>query len=219
MNKIFYFMLFFVISYSICSSERIDVVKLKNGHLVKGFIIQQIPGKSLKIKTISGNVFKYSMNEIISMNKESVSDELLAYCRLKKKDPTVAFALSLIIPGLGQHYNGQYIKGAIMEFGCIAGVITTILLGTKEESIYYFGWYCGYETKTTVWYYIGLSLAGVSGILSWIDAPLSANAINNKFNKKIFGHLFELDNKNYALGLDIGLDQKSNFGGNITLHF
>ena len=49
-----------------------DVVYLKNGEIVWGTIIEQIPGESLKIQTADGSVFAYAMDEISKIVKESV---------------------------------------------------------------------------------------------------------------------------------------------------
>ncbi len=47
-----------------------DVVYLKNGGFVRGTIIEQIPGESLKIQTRDGNVLVFTMNEIANVSKE-----------------------------------------------------------------------------------------------------------------------------------------------------
>ena len=49
-----------------------DVVYLKNGEIVWGTIVEQIPGESLKIQTADGSVFTYAMDEISKIVKESV---------------------------------------------------------------------------------------------------------------------------------------------------
>jgi len=52
-------------------SEMQDVVYLKNGSIIKGMIIEQIPGVSIKIQTKDGSVFVYNIDEISKMTKES----------------------------------------------------------------------------------------------------------------------------------------------------
>ena len=47
-----------------------DVIYLKNGSIIRGVIIEQIPGISLKLETRDGNVFVYKMEEIEKMTKE-----------------------------------------------------------------------------------------------------------------------------------------------------
>ena len=87
-----------------------DVVYLKNGGLIRGTIIEQIPGESLKIQTRDGNVFVYTMDEIAKISKEPVM-RMQEHIGLKRKNPWLAFGLSALITGGGQFYNGQHAKG------------------------------------------------------------------------------------------------------------
>ena len=47
-----------------------DVVYLKNGSIIKGTIIEQVPNESIKIQTADGSIFVYKMEEILKMTKE-----------------------------------------------------------------------------------------------------------------------------------------------------
>jgi hypothetical protein len=47
-----------------------DVVYLKNGSIIRGVIIEQVPNISIKIETADRNVFVYQMNEIERITKE-----------------------------------------------------------------------------------------------------------------------------------------------------
>ncbi len=47
-----------------------DVVYLKNGSIIHGTIIEQVPNESIKIKTADGNIFVYKMDEISKLTKE-----------------------------------------------------------------------------------------------------------------------------------------------------
>ena len=49
-----------------------DVVYLKNGSIIHGTIIEQVPNVSIKIKTNDGNVFVYTTEEIQKMTKEEI---------------------------------------------------------------------------------------------------------------------------------------------------
>jgi hypothetical protein len=51
-------------------SNYIDVVYLKNGSVIKGMIVEQTPGVSLKIQSRDGNIFVYKMEEVERMTKE-----------------------------------------------------------------------------------------------------------------------------------------------------
>lgn len=49
-----------------------EVVYLKNGSVVRGVIIEQIPEQSLKIQTADGSIFAYKMSEVEKITKETV---------------------------------------------------------------------------------------------------------------------------------------------------
>ena len=49
-----------------------EVVYLKNGSIIKGVVIEQIPGESLKVRTADGSVFAYRMSEVERITKEDV---------------------------------------------------------------------------------------------------------------------------------------------------
>jgi hypothetical protein len=52
-----------------------DVVYLKNGSIIKGVIVEQIPNESLKIETRDGNIFFYKMSEIEKLTRETVNNK------------------------------------------------------------------------------------------------------------------------------------------------
>jgi len=62
----------FVANAPLFAQQTEDVVYLKNGDIVWGTIVEQIPGESLKIQTADGSVFVYAMNEISKIVRESV---------------------------------------------------------------------------------------------------------------------------------------------------
>ena len=47
-----------------------DVVYLKNGSIIKGIIIEQIPNQTIKIQTADGSIFVYDMIDIVRIVKE-----------------------------------------------------------------------------------------------------------------------------------------------------
>ncbi len=71
MKKSFALLLFALItSVSFGQSNYQDVVYLKNGSIIRGIIIEQVPDKSIKIETADRNVFVYQMDEIERLTKE-----------------------------------------------------------------------------------------------------------------------------------------------------
>src|SRR6185436_807878 len=75
--KKFFFVLFcltvFAISFSTKAQSNFeDVVYLKNGSIIHGMIIEQIPNESIKIKS-GENIFVYKMDEILKITKEEIN--------------------------------------------------------------------------------------------------------------------------------------------------
>ncbi len=60
----------FVATSTVFAQQMEDVVHLKNGSVIRGTIIEQIPGESLKIQTQGGSVFVYTMDEIAEIGRE-----------------------------------------------------------------------------------------------------------------------------------------------------
>ena len=195
-----------------------DVIHLKNGGLVRGTIIEQVPGESMKIQTRDGNIFVYTNDEIAKITKEPVMGII------KKKNPWVAFFLSTIITGGGQFYNGQYLKGVAQLGGAIIG-IGFILNGINGDyrsytytsydgERYYDYYYADDEDKIT----FGALLWFGSNLWSMIDAPIAANRINRQNQQASYGHLIELRGSRTTLGVDPVVSHR-NLGTRLTLHF
>jgi hypothetical protein len=52
------------------AADYVDVIYLKNGSVVRGQIVEQIPNESVKIMTADGSVFVFKMSEIEKITKE-----------------------------------------------------------------------------------------------------------------------------------------------------
>lgn len=165
-----------------------DVVYLKNGGIVRGLIVEQIPGVSIKIKTRDQNVFVYKLDEVERMTKESTSlnnpQNRTYSSSYKEKNPFVAFGWSFLIVGGGQIYNGEYGKAAL-QLGTVLTGSTLFYLGTSDEAI------------------LGGAFLVLGGwIWTLVDAPISANRINRENERASYGHLIQRDYNNFSLGLD-----------------
>ena len=68
--------LIFVICAILCSSLFVsakdfrEVVYLKNGSIIKGIILEQIPNETIKIETSDGSVWVFQMSEVLKITKE-----------------------------------------------------------------------------------------------------------------------------------------------------
>lgn len=205
-----------------------DVVFLKNGSVIHGVIIEQIPNKSIKIKTKDGSIFVYAYTEIQKMTKEQVVSNYSVQNNTGVdktfKNPTTALLFSFLIPGGGQFYNHEYTKGAIMlgvdliavGVGIIGATNISYHSGTYHPGYYLGGhYYSGYSdpgyyySDPNALMYIGFGLQLANGIYSMIDASNSAKAINKKNG---LGMILKLDrNTDLALQPDYKIDY---YGGN-----
>lgn len=70
-RKITFFICFsFFAIISLGQNNYEEVVYLKNGSVIHGVIIEQIPNTSIKIKTYDGNIFAFKIDEIEKITKE-----------------------------------------------------------------------------------------------------------------------------------------------------
>lgn len=207
MKSVILFLLFFSIS-AIAQQNYDDVVYLKNGSVIRGVIVEQVPNVSLKLQTKDGNIFVYKMEEVERITKEQAQgfDQQSEYYAGSEKSPGLAFALSFLIPGLGQYYNGDIVKGVVMNSLYVTGLVISFTVGYEE-----------YE-----WLGVGLGIALGTSIWSMIDAPICASNYNDelrKSRKPRYGHMYESYlNDRVVLGIDLSPTLKG-FAGGITLHF
>ena len=61
-----------VCNFSYGQNNMEDVVYLKNGSIIRGIIIEQVPNQSIKIQTKDRNVFVFKYDEIEKMTKENL---------------------------------------------------------------------------------------------------------------------------------------------------
>jgi TM2 domain-containing membrane protein YozV len=196
----------FVLPYhSAAQGQNEDVVYLKNGGVIRGVIIEQVPGVSLKIKTHDGNVFVYAMKDVQKMTKEAPVEGSTS-SSVSEKSPLLAFVLSFILPGGGQYYNGDIGKGVIMTGAAAAGIATMLAAGYEDvfhKDPYYYASYGYWTEEETSWLYVGAGVAGAAAIWSWIDAPISASRINEE-RARSYGHMFEWETSLGIAGIDLG---------------
>ena len=126
---------------------------------------------------ISSQTFNnFSFNQIHSSNNTSQFsiqfEDTLDLDIPGEKSPWLAFLLSYIFPGGGQLYNGQPIKGLLFLTGITVGVGIAVLSygGSDFDNTN--------DSKSLI--YGGLGLAALLYIYQLIDAPVSANSINEE---------------------------------------
>ena len=79
-------MLFSCFAYT---QELQDVLYLKNGSIIRGIIIEQIPNKTLKIKTADGSVFVYQMDDVVRITREPMPASQRASASVSSPDKMV----------------------------------------------------------------------------------------------------------------------------------
>jgi TM2 domain-containing membrane protein YozV len=230
MKTFLLFTLFVCFSFISLAQQRYEeVVYLKNGSIIRGTVIEQVPNVSLKIQTKDGNVFVYKMEEVEKITKElplnNFSEEYYSNYSGSEKSPALAVLLSAMLPGVGQYYNGDVVKGVVMNGLYVGGWV--IFFTAAYETVYdnywngYYNYYNYYEEETA-WMYVGLGLAAGTSIWSMIDAGISASNYNDELRKskqQRFGHMYENNlSEDVVLGIDITPRLRGVSGG-LTLHF
>ena len=75
-----------------------DVVYLKNGSIIRGVVIEQVPSKSIKIETADKSVFVYQMDEIEKMTKEIPPEAKVSNNNSDKKKGFIGLEMGANIP-------------------------------------------------------------------------------------------------------------------------
>ena len=117
----------FILTSAAFAQDMQDVVYLKNGSIIRGLVIEQVPGKSLKIRTRDGSVFVYTMEEVEKITKEEVVGTPAA-------------------PPTGVYEPGRFVLG-VNPLGFIVGGVSWI--GYEQ----YVGDNFTYQLRGDVWTY------------------------------------------------------------------
>lgn len=103
-----------------------EVVYLKNGSVIRGVIVEQIPGKTLKIETKDGSSFIYRMQEIEKITKEpgrgrrfgsNMSQNIFEPAPTRRSGKTALIQLS----GIGYLENSSYQDALFFEVNFVYG--------------------------------------------------------------------------------------------------
>ena len=116
-----------IIGISLATPSIADTIHLKNGTTIEGTVIREIPDVSVAIKTIEGKVFTYNMQDIFKIDRgPSAPTSPFLPTPAIRKDPTLSGLLSAVIPGSGQIYNNQYLKGGGFFIATMTGIGMTL---------------------------------------------------------------------------------------------
>lgn len=168
--------LMFLITSDTTYSEEIyrDAVHFKDGTVVRGFIAEQVPDGALKMKT-AGGLVEYQMGDVENIKKETIEVE-------SEKSPVLSGIASLI-PGLGQHINGDHAKGFIIEGACVGGWLLTL---TNKNGSPGAG-------------EAGAAIYAAAVLYGLIDAPISASDKNAQRKKAMYAAMPDLNDLKIGL--------------------
>ena len=116
------------------------------------------------------------------------------YKIVKRKNPFLALGFSLLVPGTGQLYTGDYVDGSVHLFAAT------------------FGWdnYSRTESKATLIGCLGIH------VISGVKAMLKARQFNKR--RMALGHLIEIPKDRYTVGID-PISSHGKLGTRVALRF
>ena len=205
MKRIVLSMLLALGSVAFCMAQEMqEVVYLKNGSIIRGTIIEQVPDKSLKIQTNDGSIFAYEMAEVEKITKEQAT----AYENNKRLTP-----------------NGNGVKRGYRGFVDLGYATGTYYNGTNRMEVltshgYQFNPYIYAGLGTGLHYYFGEDYGEDDFI--WA-VPIFANFRADFMNKKIapfldlkIGYIRYNDANGFYLSPTVGY--RFGFNSNLALN-
>jgi hypothetical protein len=148
-----------------------DVVYLKDGTIIRGQILEQVPNVSIKIQTKDGSVFGYKMEDVLKITKEPLKETPPE----KKGEKANGFAEGKVdgerdARGSAGWFCAGFlcgIFGAGAAFFMKPGPPAPALIGKSSE--YVMGYTEGYQNKArnenTMWACGGWLVSAVAGIV------------------------------------------------------
>lgn len=141
-----------------------DVVYLKNGSIIRGLIIEQVPNESLKILTKDGSVFVYQISDVAKMTKEI--DQASNTSRPQRAPK----ALSASRDG--------YVNHTALGFGLGAGnykvEIESDFFGTNQSEVKNEDLYFRFESVNGLWLADGILSLGLGlGLEYYTDSEIA----------------------------------------------
>lgn len=88
LKRFFAILVLIVVHTTSNAQTTVDVVYLKNGSVIRGMIIEQVPNASLKIQTKDGSVFVYAIAEVERITKEDEKGATGARSTLRSPQPS-----------------------------------------------------------------------------------------------------------------------------------
>ena len=183
MKRIVLSMLLALGSVAFCMAQEMqEVVYLKNGSIIRGTIIEQVPDKSLKIQTNDGSIFAYEMAEVEKITKEQAT----AYENNKRLTP-----------------NGNGVKRGYRGFVDLGYATGTYYDGLKNRMEVLTSH--GYQFNPYIYTGLGAGIHYYYGEVDCIWIPIFVNFRADFLNKKITPFL------DFKIGYTIGNNDTNGF--------
>ena len=201
-----------------------DIIYLKDGRVFRGEILERTE-ELLKVRTDDGQIIFLGHEHIAKTERAIVivqkeKEEKTAPAPVMNfgsvggmvgdKSPVLASGMSVVIPGSGQLYNGQPIKGAI-HFGIAVTGFALVMTSGQSGS----GFFAGDSSQGGNKGSIGTILWLGTAVWSSIDAMRTAQRINREDAQAIN---IQTDIGQITLGID-PVVQPDRIGTVLTLHF
>jgi TM2 domain-containing membrane protein YozV len=163
-----------------------DILTLKSGEEIE-VLVTEIDQKTVwykKFNNLDGPLYSLPKSDIFMIKYPNGEKDVFSLATTtqsmqgyNRKEPGVACILSLLLPGGGQYYNGQYAKGALMT-ALYAASIVGMATNTSTSYDYYDNPYYHTESNSSLGFFVLLYIGDY--LWSVIDAPISANKINKQ---------------------------------------
>ena len=172
MKKVLLMLLLFVGSVAASLAQQMrEIVYLKNGSVVRGIVIEQVPGVSLKIQTSDGSIFAYQMSDVEKITKEMVGNNRNSFNNNSSFSNNGGFLIN------DQSGSQQGYKG-FLDFGYTVGV------GDFEEDRIEFSTSHGYQFNPHFYAGIGVGLSYFTDA-EVLGVPIFAHIRANLLDKAI----------------------------------
>ncbi len=165
--------------------------------LLCAILLSAIPALATEFEVETQNRFVSEFGLRNTLLFEGISNTVakssIASTTVEEKNPWIATGLSVVVPGLGQFYNGQYLKGSI-QLGMVLGGYILFFDAVEDNIKHSDGTIVDVDDNDAIGG-LGLLIAGGTALWSIIDAPISANNINKR--NQLQAH--SLNNKDYSV--------------------
>ena len=161
-----------------------EVVYLKNGSVVRGIIVEQIPNETIRIRTRGGSEFVFQMSEVLKITKElpvveppgrlpPSPGQLPPNSYIRQKEPLIAFGLSFLVVGTGQLYVEEYNKAYTHWILAVVNIVLIVAATEDNYSVYD-------PDGDDIYGLIGI----IGGLTNWVASMVSAPSQAHAFNER-----------------------------------